>query len=260
MNTVVRFFTDTATLAVFDPMRLIHRVADASDWWCDNFLELEEIKSGAIALIELGSDGAFRVRITDGGLTPDERDYAAEVVQGLGLEITSNSVYLGPGECLPGGGFGSPDLKRGNMLTMKKGVYNVEAYSIQWFDSPRWWNEDRAVPDDAPADVVLILQERCGQFSQLDVEPRFSRIPDCFLFDSPGRRIGPQPGMRLTTTVRKGPSGLTLKDCGPCHYQATLVDYSMVKWKDKIRFEVLSVDQKASAMTGRFIEIVPNRD
>jgi hypothetical protein len=257
MNALINFFTDAATLAVFDPLRLNHRLDDASDWWCGHFLELDEVKSGAIALIDLGGDGVFRARITDGDLTSDERDYAAEVVRSLGLEVTSNAVNVGPGECLPGGGSGSPDVKRGNMLPMKKGVYDVDAYAIQWSDSPRWWNDDGAVPDSAPADIVLTMQERRGQFSQLSVEPRFSRIDDHFLFDSPTRRIGPEPGMILTTTVRKGPSGLTLKDCGPCYYQATLVDYSNVKWKDKIRFEVLSVDQKARVITGKFIERVP---
>ena len=258
MDSLVKFFTDTATLAVFDPIRLKHRVTAASDWWCDTFLELAEIRSGVIALVSLGGDGMFRARITDGDLTLDERDYAAEVVQGLGLEVISNSVYVGPGECLPGEGFGSCDLKRGIMLEIKNGPYDVDAYAIEWFDSPRWWNEDHAVPEHAPPDIVLVIQGRGGPFRQPNAEPRFKELSDHFLFDSPRRRIGPEPGMLLTTTVRKGPSGLTLKDCGPCHYQARLVDYSNVKWKDRIRFEVLSVDHKARVIAGKFFELLPS--
>jgi hypothetical protein len=257
MNSLVEFFTDTATLAIFDPIRLKHRVTGASDWWCENFLELEEVRSGAIALLSLGGDGVFRARITDGHLTPDERDYAAEVVRGLGLEVTSNAVYVGPGECLPGGGFALPDLKRGIMLEMKNGAYNVDAYAIEWSDSPRWWNEEHTIREDAPTDFVLVIQCRSSPFRQPDSEPRFSGVDDRFLFDSPARRVGPEPGMLLTTSVRKGPSGLTLKDCGPRYYQATLVDYSSVKWKDRIRFEVLSVDHKSRLITGKFIELLP---
>src|SRR5262245_24423499 len=137
MNAIINFFTDTATLAGFDPMGLTHRVADTSDWWTDNFLELEEVRLGAMALIDLGSDGVFRARITDGDLTPDEHDYAAEVIRDLGLEVTSNAVYVGPGECLPGGGFDAPDLARGIMLPLTNGAYKLDAYAIQWSDSPR---------------------------------------------------------------------------------------------------------------------------
>jgi hypothetical protein len=257
MNSLLNFFTDTATLAVFDPARLKHRVDDACDWWTDNFLQLEELTAGAIALISLGGDGVYQTRITDGDLTPDERDYAAEVVRGLGFEVVSNAFYVGPGECIPGGGFGSPDIERGVILAMKNGVYNVDAYLINWSDSPRWWNEERVVPEGAPPDFVLVIQTRKNPFRQPDSEPRFTGLGDHFLFDSSTRRVGPEPGMLLTTKVRKSPTGLTLKDCGPCQYGATLVDYSNVKWKDRIRFEVLSVDHKARLITGKFIEIVP---
>ena len=62
--------------------------------------------------------------------------------------------------------------------------------------------------------------------------------------------------MILTTKVRKGPDGLTLKDCGPCDYQATLIDYSSAAWKDTIRFKVVTVDHKAQTLTGEYIETV----
>ena len=257
MNSLVTFFTDTATLAVFDQVRLAHRVADVCDWWTDSFLELDEVRCGAIALVSLGGDGVYRVRITDGELTTNEHDYAAEVIRSLGFEVVSNAVYIGPGECLPGGGFDAPDIDRGIMLEMKNGVYNVDAYSIQWSDSPRWWNEENAIPDDAPPDVVLVVQARNHDpFRQPDSEPRFRDCGDHFIFDSSSRRTGPEPGMLLTTSVRKGPSGLTLKDCGPCLYSPKLVDYLNVKWKDRIRFEVISVDHKAHSMIGKLVEIL----
>ena len=62
--------------------------------------------------------------------------------------------------------------------------------------------------------------------------------------------------MILTTTVRKAPNGLTLKECGPGYYHAELNDYAQVAWKDTIRFRVLTVDHQAKSMTGEFVETV----
>jgi hypothetical protein len=258
MDQTFRFFTDAATLAIFDPGALELRVEREGDWWCTDFSQLHEVRTGAIALVSLGGDGVYQGRITDRGLTADERDYAAERVTGLGVEVVSGSLFVGPGESLPDGGprFTQDDLERGTLCEISNGAYGVDVYAIHWFDSPRWWTDDDRRPDVAPPDFVVCLHPRSGPIAAITDEPRLFGVTDRFLFDSPTRQIGPQPGMILTTTVRKGPNGLTLKDCGPGHYYATLTDYSQVAWKDTIRFRVISVDHDAKEMIGEFIEIV----
>jgi hypothetical protein len=135
MNSQFRFFTDTATLAVFDPERLKHRADAESDWWCLDFLQLEEIRSGSVALVALGGDGAYRVRI-----------------------------------------------------------------------------------------------------------------------ESTTRRVGPEPGMIFTTKVSRSESSeVCLKECGPCSYHASPVDYSGVAWKDTIQFAVPGVDHDAKQIVGEFV-------
>ena len=256
MERTLRYFTDTATLAIFDPQRLEHRVNDDADWWCGDFLRLDELRSGAMALVSLGGDGIYRVRITDGELNADERDYADEYIAGLGVEVVSGKIFIGPGECLPGGFQFGAETDRGALCEIDNGSYTVDVYSIRWFDSPRWWAEDHRVPSDAPVDYVIRLRDRSGAMNAVAMEPRFSGRSEMFLFDSSTRQIGPQPGMILTTTVRKAPNGLTLKDCGPGYFRATLADYSQVAWKDTIRFRVLTVDHQAKQLTGEFVEIV----
>jgi hypothetical protein len=262
MERTIQFFTDAAILAIFDPQRLAHWVDRDAGSWCGDFLQIEELRSGAIALVSLGGDGIYCVRLTDGDLNPDERDYADERVAGLGVEVVSSGLFIGPGECLPGGGsaFTHSDLERGVLCEMDNGVYAVDVYSIRWFDSPRWWTEDHTMPVDAPADFVITLRPRTGPIATIDAEPRLKGLSDAFLFDSSTRQIGPQRGMILTTTVRKAPNGLTLKSCGPCEFSATLTDYAQVAWKDTIRFRVLTVDHGAKVMTGEFVDIVRRSD
>ncbi len=259
MDCTLEFFTDAATLAIFDPQRLERRVDDDSDWWCSGFAQLEEVQSGAVALVGLGGDGVYQARITDGDLTPDERDYAAEFVHNLGVEVVSGRLFIGPGECVPGGNshFTPADAKRGTLFEINNGSYFVDVYAIHWFNSPRWWTADHRPPHDAPADFVVVIRQRTGPIPALDSEPRFAGWSDAFLFESSTRQIGPQPGMILTTKVRKDLNGgLSLKDCGPCDYRASLTDYSQVAWKDTIRFKVLAVDHDAKRITGEFIETV----
>ena len=262
MNLQFRFFTDAATLAVFDPERLRHRADAESDWWCSGFLQLEEFRSGSVALVGLGGDGAYRVRITNGDLTPDEQDYAAVRCADLGVEVVSGKLFVGPAECIPGGGSGftPADLQARLLLETENGRYDVDLFAIGWFNSPRWWRGDHSVPDDAPVDVVAVLRPMLTPFAGIGSEPHLDFRSGDYIFESMTRRVGPEPGMILTTKVRRGTSSeLCLKECGPCGYRASLVDYSGVAWKITIRLRVLGVDHDAKQIVGEFVEKVASQ-
>lgn len=135
----------------------------------------------------------------------------------------------------------------------------MDVYGTKWSASPRWWTEDLAAPDDAPADLVVVLKPRPEHvgFAGVAEEPRIDTWSDAYLFASETRRLGPEPGMLLTTRVRRGPSNeLVLKSCGPGHYEASLDDFSPVAWKDTIRLRVLRVDHAAKRLVGEFVEKV----
>ncbi|MDR3616520.1 MAG: DUF6386 family protein [Candidatus Obscuribacterales bacterium] len=251
MDYTVTFATNTATLAVFDPERLGTRVDDDADWWCvGNFWKLNEVASGEIALVNLGSDGVYKVRLTDGQLTADERAYAADHVR-LGAVVTSGWVFIGPGELLPGEGLATDPTNAEFarwFCRMPAGAYEVEAYGIDWQECPDWY-----MPEDterAPPDVVLLVTPRRSAFTVPEGSPSlFERVNslislDGWLFPDELRRLGPVPGMVLSTMVISRRGELALKPCGPGEYRPVLQNMAGFKVKDQLDVKVLSVDHE----------------
>ena len=213
MDQTFKFFTDTASITAFDPQRIENRVDDEADWWCGDLLELDEIQTGAATIVLLGGDGYFQARVTDGDLTDVDRDYAADVVKDLGVEVVSGKLIIGPGECLPGEGCRAND-ERGMTIQLENGQYSVDVYFINWRESARWYTEDEVAPGDAPAEFVIQIRPRTESFTELEDEPMLDDLPDDFLFESSTRQVGPEPGLTLVSKVRKGADGtLLLKDC-----------------------------------------------
>ena len=60
------FDTDTATLAIFDPAALAHRITDTADWWSLAEDALAEINTGNVLFVDLGRDGSYAVEIRRG--------------------------------------------------------------------------------------------------------------------------------------------------------------------------------------------------
>lgn len=259
MDETIKFFTDTATLAIFDNEMLKARIKDNCDWWCGDFSSLEEVIEGKVSLVALGGDGVFSVRATDGDLNSIEKDYAKMVVS-LGFEVSSSNVFIGKGECLPGEDFEtSPENLEegeGGFISIEPGKYNIAVYLIDWFESPDYWNPDYETPDNAPADIVLVIRKREFNFPGIKGEPRLISDEDNFLFESSTRKIGPEPGMILETKVWKNPKGLTLKECGPLDYKPVLTELDEIQWKDKIKIRVKSVDHENETMEVEYIDTV----
>jgi hypothetical protein len=262
VNRTITFWTDTATLAVFDPECLAERVNAGCDWWCGSFTKIEEVAEGKVAFISTAADGVFKVRITSGELSPHERDYAKERLGPLGLEVKSGRVFVGKGERITGGGF-APDPVHvcegeGSFVEIPPGKYDLLVISVEWFESPLWWNMDGNRPDDAPADLVVVLTPRTSAFKRLTVEPRLNGVENSFLFASSTRQVGPAPGLVFATEVWKSPSGLTLKAGDPSSYKPKLKDFSGLAWRDKISVRVLSVDHEAQTTQVELVEKLPS--
>lgn len=88
--------TDTASLCVYDLAALRHRVEDVGDWWSIPKNELEELVLRNAAILNLGSDGSYEVRLVSA--LPK-----AEVQ--VSLAAPSGKLFIGPGEEISGGGF-----------------------------------------------------------------------------------------------------------------------------------------------------------
>ena len=260
MNELINFSTGTATLAIYDATNLSSRLNDYSDWWCFDIDELEEVSNGTISIVSLPGDGKYKVRLTDGDLLPEEHDYASCLVEPLGLNVKSSQVFIGQGESLPADGFMPKEdsIKdyEGRFLNIPPGNYDLSIYLISWFNSPKYWNEEYLTPADSPPDIVIIIKERTSDFPGVNNEPHLDSLGSEFLFDSPSRKIGPEPGMTLTTKVWKNPDGLTLKECGPLNYKPMLGNFEGINWKDRIRILVKSVNHNNKLMEVEYIETI----
>lgn len=254
----MQFATDTATLALFDPELLADRVRDASGWWCVDFLSLERVVRGDIALIGLGGDGVFKVRMTNGELTSSERAYAADFVP-LGVRVTSGLLFVGPGEHLPGEGFlPQPGDRETAALfcPVNTDTYSAEVYGIVWHDAPDWYVAPGAeVPESAPPDVVVRLTPREGEFVPPTTEPRiFVETADRWIFPEEPRRLGPVPGMTLRTRVVRRRDDLVLKPCGPRDYRPILKTTTDLDWNDEIDVRVVAVNHETREFEAELVK------
>lgn len=248
MNRSFVVCAETTYLSVFDDVALRSRLDDESDWWTESPETLPEVLNGVIALADLGRDGVYQARLTDGPLTSDERDYAVSVAR-FGLVARSGTVFVAAAEHLPGGGLApEPDPDEGcHAELVAPGAYEVEIYGVRWTDSPQWWDEHGPWSQDGPPDLVIRLVPRGFERPIVAPAPLFEVDPGVYLFESRNRRVGPNPGMRLRTRVARGPSGKRLDPCGPAEFQpildpAILDDLPVGK---TLFVEVLEVDRDA---------------
>lgn len=245
----ITYSTDCATLILYDVE--IARAAGLTDpdIWMVDFAQLEAVRDGRVAIAALGGDGVYKVRITDGNLTQDERDYAVRCLKPLGLKVESGRIDVS--------GY-SFDERCERCVDVPRGSYSVALYEISYWQSPRWWREDQRTPDNAPADYVAVLTPYDGPLTIPD-ELRLDHLidwksgPTNYLFDSSTRVIGPRIGMELVSTVRKSGNGFLLKECGPGDYRATLTNYDGLSRKDQVRFRVVSVNHDEETIQGELI-------
>jgi hypothetical protein len=235
--------TDTATVAVFDPAVLGARRDAGGGWWCQDLSQVPEVRSGQVAIVALGADGIYAVRPTFVGLTVDETVYASDHFV-LGLEVRSGRVFVGPGEYLPGGGVtvdSGDSALASSFIDVPIGFYCAHIYGVSWEDSPQWYSAGEVAPG-APADVVVALQPRSDNFDPPEREPRLFESPGRWVFPELPRRLGPEPGMLLTTTVVRRRDELVLKPCGPLDYRPVLPEMGGLKCADQVLVEVAHVN------------------
>ena len=107
--------TDTATICMFDPACLRHRIDDAGDWWSIPRDELAEVNAGNALILNVGSDGSYNVHFEES---------PREGMRKFALRIPTGRFFVGQGEQLSGGGL-EPDVKwGGEFREVEPGQYN----------------------------------------------------------------------------------------------------------------------------------------
>lgn len=112
--------TDTATLVLFDPACMRHRLDDDADWWSLPQEELLEVNRGNAAFMNVGADGRYELEVLAEAGLPD-----ADVE--LVLRNTSGRFFLGAGEFMTSEGL-EPEAGYGNLFfDAEPGSYLVRA-------------------------------------------------------------------------------------------------------------------------------------
>ena len=115
---LVTIVTGTATVCVFDPALVRHKLDDDCDWWSIPGAELAAVNAGQVAFFNVGGDGAYDIAL-----------YAelAEPHASVHLAVVSGRVFIGAGEDVTGGGL-EPDLACGGLFVdVPAGSYRVQA-------------------------------------------------------------------------------------------------------------------------------------
>src|SRR5258708_1884624 len=84
--------TDTASVCVFDPKNLQHRITDSVTWWTDRKEALKEINAGNALFVKLGGDGEYAFNVRLGKEKPKDAKISAI------LHCPSGRVYFGASE------------------------------------------------------------------------------------------------------------------------------------------------------------------
>ncbi|PKV43879.1 MULTISPECIES: DUF6386 family protein [unclassified Janthinobacterium] len=105
-GTTARVCTDTATLCVFDPALLRHKLDDDCDWWSIPGAELAAVNAGQVAFFNVSGDGAYDLVV---------HAELAEPHVSVHLAVVSGRVFIGAGEDVTGGGL-EPDTAFGGLF------------------------------------------------------------------------------------------------------------------------------------------------
>ncbi|WP_402718110.1 DUF6386 family protein [Janthinobacterium rivuli] len=110
--------TGTATVCVFDPALVRHRLDDDCDWWSLPSAELAAVNAGQVAFFNVGGDGAYDIAL---------HAELAEPQVVVHLAVTSGRVFIGAGEDVTGGGL-EPDTPYGGLFVdVPAGNYRLQA-------------------------------------------------------------------------------------------------------------------------------------
>ena len=123
MNHQIRIATDTATLCIFDLQLLKHRVSDSADWWSLPEEEIIELNQGNIVFVDLGSDGIYKIDISD------RVENEGNFVQAK-LRCLSGKLFIGAGECVSSGEI-EPDENDGLFFDVGAGNYNISVCRVR---------------------------------------------------------------------------------------------------------------------------------
>ena len=147
------FITDTATICVFDPAVMMHRLNDDDDWWSVPEEELKEVRTGNAFFVGLGRDGRYEVEMhnqaADGGIKANVR-------------CVSGRIFIGAAEEVTAGGFEPECIRGGSFVELTPGVYRAAIWRIEETRLGISFMRHDGPPMNEVADLLRLDEDRFG--------------------------------------------------------------------------------------------------
>ena len=112
--------TDTATLVIFDPACLLHRLTQESDWWSIASEELAELNAANAVFLNLGSDGNYEVHVETSSISEAAKDKIL-------LNNISGRFFIGAAEDVTGGDLEPSEEYGGFFIDAPPHIYGLTA-------------------------------------------------------------------------------------------------------------------------------------
>jgi hypothetical protein len=169
----IAFATDMTLLCAYDPKGMSGFVRKSRAWVYDvkdnDYGKLDPVKMGRIAVWPLGGRGGrYGLKVLQGALPDDWKPFVKGTVPGYGVVVEDEKLFVGPGERIPGDGFGDRivDIEDGGkLLPFPNGRYELVAHVFDWKHEDRFFDEDGEPTPDAPPDIALVAVPHEGDFA-----------------------------------------------------------------------------------------------
>ena len=215
----ISFATDLALFTTYDPAVMKDWIRKSRGWVYEvkdnDFGKLEPVRAGRIAVWPLGGKGGrYTARVLHGELPEPWRVYEKGKVTGFGLRVESGQIFLGPGERIPGDGFGDRIVEidgAGKLVDCPVGRYVTTVHVLDWKHDDKFFGEDGEANDQAPPDLAVVLTPHEGEFTPpcpcpalLEFLPKIKHKPVPAVLPRPVRSIvTPPPVARPSRGPRK---------------------------------------------------------
>ncbi|MCH9769813.1 MAG: hypothetical protein K0U12_02945 [Gammaproteobacteria bacterium] len=158
IDQTVTIATQTAAVALFDPLMIEHRRDAHRGWWQQNLDQIPEVNRGELAIIKLRHSSSYTLRVTSQGLTPTETERVISMID-LGLSVKSGRTLVAAAELLPGNEkipSDEFDDRLGRYIDLPNGEYNLSIYAVS-----------RNTVGDSD-DIIIVVRERLHQFPGIE--------------------------------------------------------------------------------------------
>jgi hypothetical protein len=165
--------TDVALLCAYDPKVMKDWVKKSRSWVYEvkdnDYAKLDPVRSGQIAVWPLGGKGGrYTARVCTGDLPAAWLPFVKGSVAGFGLALESGQLFVGPGERIPGDGFGDRIVELeegGKVVDWPAGRYTTEVHVLDWKSEASFFDEEGEPTEQAPPDFALVLKPATGEFT-----------------------------------------------------------------------------------------------